>query len=115
MLGELDGGLPAKLHHHAPGLFGFEQRIDIFRGERIEVKAVGGIKIGGNRFGVVVGNDRVVTQLAQRPDTVHRAVVKFDALPDADRAGTEHDDLLLILVPFSRINSAASFSSSKVE
>src|SRR5207248_108658 len=42
---------------------------------------------------VAVDHDRLVAVLAQRERRVHAAVVELDALPDAVRSATEHDDL----------------------
>ena len=95
MLGQLDGGLTAELHHSTPGLLDLQDAVHILGGQRVKVQPVGGIEVGGDGFGVVVDDDSLVAVLLQRPDTVYRAVVELDALADPDGAGTEYQDLLL--------------------
>ena len=85
----------------ASGLLGVEDAVHVLRGERVEVQPVGGIEVGGHGFGVVVGDDRLIPQLLQGPDTVDRAVVELDALADADGAGAEHDHLSFCPCPAS--------------
>ena len=53
-------------------------------------KPVGGIKVGGYRFGIVVDDDGIIPRLFQRPDAVYRAIVKLHALADADGAAAQH-------------------------
>ena len=69
-LGEGDGGLATEGHHHAHGLFHLDDPHHVLRGEGLEVQPVGGAVVGG-------------------------AVVKLDALADADGAGPQDDDGLL--------------------
>ena len=63
--------------------------------QRLEVELVAGGVVRRDGLGVVVDDDRLVARGADRPDGVHRRVVELDALSDADRARTQHDDLLL--------------------
>ena len=88
--GELDGRLAAEGHHDAYRLLHLDDVHHILREQRLEVQAVGGIVVSGNRFRVVVDNDHLIAQLLQRPDAVDGGVVKLDALPDADGAGAQH-------------------------
>ena len=81
---ELDRRLTAELHDNAVGLFGLDDVVHILRRQRVEIQAVAGVEVGGDGLRVVVADDRLVAELFQRPDTVYRAVVKLDALPDAD-------------------------------
>ena len=101
---QLDGRLAAKLHHHAPRFFHRQNGFHILGGQRVEIEAVGGIKVGGNGFGVVVCNDRFASAFLERAHTVHGAIVELDPLPDADGAGAEHEDLLFIVLPFADID-----------
>ena len=66
----------------------------VLHGQRLEVELVAGGVVGRDGLGVVVDDDGLVARRTDRPDGVHGRVVEFDALADADRAGTEHDDLL---------------------
>ena len=86
-LGQLNGSLPAKLNHRPPGLLLLYDILHIFSGQRLKVKLVSHVKIGGNCLRVIVDNDRLTAQLFQRPYRVNRAIVKFDPLTDTDGAG----------------------------
>ena len=95
---QLDGRLAAELADHADRLLDFQHVHHVFRRERLEIQAIGGIEVGGNGFRVVVDDDGIKARALERPDAVHRAIVKLDALADADRAGTQHDDGLAAAV-----------------
>ena len=86
VLGQLDGGLAAKLHHTAVRLFGGDDIVHAFGGEGVKIQAVAGVKVGGNGFGVVVYQHCLAAVFLQGPHSVYRAVVKLDALADADGA-----------------------------
>ena len=94
---KFNGGLPAELDNRAVGLFHFDNVGDIFGGQRLEIQLVRNVEVGRNRFGVVVDDNRLTARLLERPNRVHRAVVKFDTLADADRSGTEHHDFFMFL------------------
>ena len=96
MLCQLDGRLAAELHQAAVRLFGSDNMVNAFGVQRVKVQAVTGIKIGGNRFGVIVDQNGLAAVLFQRPDCVDRAVVELDALADADGAGAKDEDLLFV-------------------
>ena len=70
--------------------------VDALGVQRVKVQAVTGIKVGGDGLGVVVDEDGLAAVLLQRPDRVDRAIVKLNALTDADGAGAENKDLLLV-------------------
>ena len=95
VLGQLDGGLTAKLHHAGVRLFGGDDIVHAFRSQRVKVQAVAGVKVGGDGFGVVVDDNSLAAVLLQGPNTMDRAVVELDALTDADGAGTKDQNLLL--------------------
>ena len=90
ILGELDGGLTAEGHHHADGLLHPEDIAHILGAQRLKVQAVGGVIVGGDSLRVVVDDDHVIAQFPQGPHAVDAAVVKLDALADADGAGAQH-------------------------
>ncbi len=66
----------------------------ILQRQRLEVQLVGDVEVGGDRFGIRVDHDRLVSALAQRDHGAHAAVVELHALPDPIRAGAEDDDRL---------------------
>ena len=70
--------------------------VDALGVQRVKVQAVAGVKVGGDRLGVIVDKDGLAAVLLQRPDRVDRAIVKLNALTDADGAGAENKDLLLV-------------------
>ena len=91
-LGQLDGRLSAEGHHDADGLLDPDDVHHVLRVQGLKIQAVGGVVVGGNGFRVVVDDDHVVAHFPEGPDGMDGAVVKFDALADADRAGAQHHD-----------------------
>ena len=90
--GELDGCLPAERNDDAYRLLYADDAHDIFLAERLKVESVGGVVVGGDGLGVVVDYNDVVAALLERPYTVHRRIVKLDALSDAYRSRAENHD-----------------------
>ena len=68
----------------------------VFEADRFEVKLVGGIVVGRNRFGVAVHHDGFVTHFAESHCSVAAAVVEFDTLTDSVRATAENHNLLRV-------------------
>ena len=97
-LGELDGRLAAKSHHHADGLLNLDDVQHVLGGQGLKVQPVAGVEVGGHGLRVVVDDDHLVPQLPQGHDAVNAGVVELDALADADGAGAQHDDGLLLPV-----------------
>ena len=119
VLCQLDGSLAAELDHAGIGLFGGDDVVHTLRVQGVEVQTVAGVKVGGYGLGVVVDEDGLAAVVLQGPDTVDRAVVEFDALTDADGAGTKDQHLFLLglavcgsLCLSGGNNSAASLSPS---
>ncbi len=96
VLGKLYRGLSAELNNAAVGLLGGDEGFYVLAGERVEVKSVAGVKVGGYGFGVVVADYSFAALFFQRPYAVNRAVVELDALSYSDRTRTENDDLFLV-------------------
>ena len=67
-------------------LLDLDDREHVLERERLEVEAVGGVVVGGDRLGVAVDHHRVAAGLAHGHGGVHAAVVELDPLPDAVRA-----------------------------
>ena len=72
--------------------FNVDDWFDIVPCNRFKVKAVCGVKVGGNGFRVVVDNDYFVAKFFERPYGVYAGVVKFNPLTDTDRTGTKYDN-----------------------
>ncbi len=92
--------LSAERNNNAVGLFGLDNTHDVFICQRLEIKPVGCIEVGRNRFGVIVYDHYVEACLFQRPYTVNRCIVKFYTLTDTDRSGTEYDNSLTVGILF---------------
>ena len=88
--GQMNGGLSAEGHHHADGLLHFQNGRHILRGQGLEIETVSRVIVRGHGLGIVVDNDHVIAHVPQRPDAVHRGIVKLNALSNADRAGAQH-------------------------
>ena len=96
MLCQLDGSLTAKLNNAGVGLSVAMMLSTALGVQRVEIQAVAGVEVGGDRLGVVVDEDSLTAVLLEGPDAVDRAVVELDALTDADGAGTEDEDFLFL-------------------
>ena len=94
-LGQLDGRLAAELDHSAPGLLLLHDVLHVLGGEGLEIQLVGHVKVSGHGLGVVVDDDGLAAQALQGPHGVDGAIVKLDALADADGAGAQDQDLPL--------------------
>ena len=90
VFGQLDGRLPAKLHHHAVGLLHIQHIEHLFGGQRLKIQPIGSVKVRRYGFRVVVDDHGVVARFFQRPDAVHRAIVKFHTLADANRPAAQY-------------------------
>ena len=58
--GQVERGLAAELDDDAVGLDAVADIEDVFDGERLEEKKVGGVVVGADGFGVGVDHDRLV-------------------------------------------------------
>ena len=94
-LGDLERRLPPELHDDALGLLVLDDVEHVLEGERLEVEAVGGVVVGGDRLRVAVDHDGLVAQLAHLLDGVDAAVVELDALADAVGAAPQDDHRFL--------------------
>ncbi len=95
-VGELERGLAAELDDHAlqptHAALDLDHAEHVLEGERLEVEAVGGVVVGGDRLGVAVDDHRVASGLAHGHGGVHAAVVELDSLADAVGARSENHD-----------------------
>ena len=69
---------------------------DVLTGERLEVELVSRGIVGGDGLRIVVDDDGLEAELPDRPHGMDRGVVKLDALPNANGAGAEDDDLFAV-------------------
>ena len=96
-LGQVDGRLSPKLHHRRRGdvvhrfvVDDVPHRLLI---QRLKVKTVAGVKVGGHRFRVGVDHHAGDACRRQCPCGVDAAVVELDPLPNADGAAADDDGL----------------------
>ena len=95
-LGKIDGRLAAQGGDDALGLFLLHHIHHVLHRQWLKVQLVGGGVIRGNGFGVIVDDDGLVACVFDGLDGVDGGIVEFYALADADGAGAEDDDLLLV-------------------
>ncbi len=97
---ELQRGLAAELDDDADDFTLFllcAQNFDhVFGRQRLEIEAIGGVVVGGNRFRVAVDHDCFIAGILQRESGMAAAIVELDTLADTVRAATEDDHLLAV-------------------
>ena len=92
---KVNGRLATKLDNNSLNrVFALDDVKDIFSSQWLKIQPVTGIKVRGYRFRVIVDDDGFVASFADCPDAVNGAIVEFNALANADRAGAENDDFL---------------------
>ncbi len=69
---------------------------DDFPGDRLDVSAVGGFRVGHDRRRVRVHQDDGVALLAERFARLGAGVIELAGLPDDDGAGTDEQNFLEI-------------------
>ena len=95
-LRKVNGGLSAKGCDHALRLLQCDDVHHILHRQRLKVQLIGGGVVRGNRFRIVVDDNGFITCVFDRLNGVNSGIVKFHALPDADRSGAKDNDLFLI-------------------
>ena len=58
-----------------------------------KIKLVRNIKVGAYRFRVIIDNHRFITRFRKSPSGMYGTIIKFNALPDTDRARAKHQHL----------------------
>ena len=96
---QIQRGLPAELDNHADlsaaRCLVFVHRQHVFQSEWLEVEAVAGVVVSGNRFRIAVDHDGFVAIFLQRKSSVAAAIIELDSLPDAVGPAAQNNDLLL--------------------
>ncbi|MNV63994.1 hypothetical protein D3C71_1566180 [compost metagenome] len=93
---EIDRRLPAELNDNADRLLLLDDVHDVLEEERLEIQAVRSIEVCRYGLRVIVDDNRFIARFLDRPDRMYGGVVELDALADTDRAGAEHNYLLLV-------------------
>ena len=86
-----DAWLPTRSCH-----FSFDHVHHVFVCQWLEVQAIRGVVVGGDRLRVAVHHDRFEPCITESETRMHAAVVELDSLTDAIRATTEDDHLRLV-------------------
>ena len=95
----VERGLPAHRREDRIRLFTFEYHLDYFRRNRLDVGAIGELRIRHDRGRVRVHEHDLVAFFAQRLARLHAGIIEFAALPDDDRAGANEENFLDLIVP----------------
>ena len=85
VFGKLYSGLSAESYYYAVWLLYPDYIHYVFVSQRLEIKSVRSIEVGGYSFGVVVYYNYVKAFFFQRPYAVYRSVVELYALTYSDR------------------------------
>ena len=79
--------------------FAFHDRLDHFRRDRLDIGAIGELRIGHDRGRVRVHQHDLVAFFAQRLAGLHAGIIKFAALPDDDWTGADEENFLELVIP----------------
>src|ERR1700693_2773786 len=93
-VGEAKRSLAAKLHNCRPTFFMLVDVENVFEGERLEIKLVARVVIGGNRLRIRVDHDGFEPFFFQCECRVHTTVVELDSLTDPIWAAAGYHDFL---------------------
>jgi hypothetical protein len=108
-LRKIQRSLPAELNNHADLrtrlCLVVVDRQHVLERQRLKVKPVAGVVVGGDGLRVAVDHDGLEAVFLQRKRRMATAVIELDALADAVRPRAENDDLV-------RLVGGASSSSS---
>ena len=91
---QVQAGLAAERRQQRVGPLALDDLRDDLGGERLDVGAVGELRVGHDRRRVGVDQDDLVALLAQRLAGLGAGVVELAGLADDDRAGADDQDLL---------------------
>ena len=69
---------------------------DIFQGKGFEIKSVGDIVVGGNRFRIGIDHNGFKTGFPKGKGCVYTTIIKFNALPDPIGTAPQDHDLFSI-------------------
>ena len=95
-LGKVDCGLSSQRCNNPLRLLQPDNVHNILHGQRLKVQLVRGRIIRGDRFRIVVDDNRLVSGLPDGLNGMYRGIIELHALPDADGTRAEHDDLFFL-------------------
>ena len=102
-------GIPVcsrKLHHGPVGSLQPHDGFHVLRGQRLKIQLVRNVEIRADRLRVIVDDDGLIPCPGKSPGGVNGAVVKLDALPDADGAGAQHQHFFAVFVTHGLVLAA---------
>ena len=90
--GGVEGGLAAERGQEGVGFFADDDFFDDLGGDRLDVGAVGELRVGHDGGRVGVDQDDTVALLAQGLAGLDAGIIEFTGLADDDRAGADEED-----------------------
>ena len=93
---EVERGLAADRRQQRVGTFALDDRREHLRRQRLDVGAVGQLRVGHDRRRIAVDEDHLEPFGAQRLARLAAGVVELARLPDDDRAGADDEDAFQI-------------------
>ncbi len=95
----VERGLAAHRRQDRVRFFALDDRFDHFGRDRLDVGAIGELRIGHDRGRIRIHQHDLVAFFAQRLAGLHAGIIKFAALPDDDRTGADEQNFLELVVP----------------
>ncbi|EJX05284.1 hypothetical protein EVA_06609 [gut metagenome] len=93
---KIDGCLTTQRSDDTFWFFQIDDVQNIFHSQRLKVELVRACIVSGDSFRVVINDDCFIACLTDGHDSMNSGVVKFNALTDTDRSGTQNDDLTAV-------------------
>ena len=81
---------------HAYRMLQFDNIHDILYGQRFKIQLIRSGIVCRDRLRIIIDHDRFIAKLMNRLHRMDRGIIEFHSLPDPDRSGAEHYDLLFI-------------------
>jgi hypothetical protein len=94
----IERGLSAQGRQNRIRFFSFQDRLDHFGGDRLDVSAIGKFRIGHDGGRIRIHQHDLVTFFAQRLAGLHAGIIKFTALPDHDWTGADQQDFIELVI-----------------
>ena len=90
----VEARLAAQRRQQGVGPFLFDDLLDVLPGDRLDVRAVGRLRIGHDRRRVRIDQHDLVTVFPQRFARLGAGIVEFAGLTDDDRAGADDQNFV---------------------
>src|SRR5207237_5244808 len=110
---QVECGAPAERREQGVGLLALDHRLDRARQERLDVGGRGELRVGHDRCRVGVHEHDLVALVEQHLAGLRAGVVELGRLPDHDRPGADHQDLLEVVAPGHAYAATRSRKRSK--